>query len=115
MVYEMLDAIALGGIGGLAYLYMTYCIYNIFRNISGKGQETALTKLMIDEDAVYAFKILAVSTTAIAGLFTARLVVRLMDAGMRPSPFIVILPVPLMGIAYFFHQIKAVTSENSGE
>lgn len=113
MVYEMLDAIVLGGFGGAVYLYMTYCIYRIIQHISGEGQETALTKLMIDENGVKAFKTLAISTTAVGLLFTGRIIIQVAGMEMRPSPFIVLLPVPLAGIAYFFHQIKEVTMERS--
>lgn len=112
MANEMLDAIILGGFGGTVYLYMSYCIYRILQHLKN-NQETALTKLLIDEDARNAFKILAISTTAVATLFTARIITQSLNMEIRPSPFIMAMPLPLLGIAYFFHQIKEVTQKNN--
>jgi len=106
----MLDSVVLGGFGGALYLYMTYTIYHILKNMS-EGTDTALTKLFIDQGARKAFKVLAVSTLAISIIFTGRMILLVTGNDIRPSPLILILPVPLAGIAYFFHRIKKITDD----
>jgi len=107
---EMIDSVVFGSLGGLVYLYMTYSLYHILKNLQN-NTDTALTKLFINKKARRSYKILAASTVGVAVLFTARATLLALEMQMKPSPIIMLLPVPLAGIAYFFHEIKDVTDD----
>lgn len=110
----MLDGVILGGLGGALYIYMTYSIWQILQNIR-EDEETALTKLLIDKDARKAFKILSASTLLITAIFSGRIILESLNMALDESPLIIVLPLPLAGIAYFFHKIMHITEKNSSK
>lgn len=104
----IIEGIVLGLGGGALYALMTYFLYRTVKAMD-IDSETAVAKIFVNERSQTAFKVLAASNVGLVILFTAKAAINTMNMEVLAPIPIMLLPVPLAGLTFFYWTIYDVT------
>jgi len=103
--------IILGIIGGTIYLCMTIFYHRIVKNMEN-DRETAIAKFFLKEEALKAFKTLAVSGLFLVMIFTLEIYGIATGNDTVATAARILYPAGILGLAYFPYALQKVTRQN---